>query len=87
MKLRVEQSGEGAAIQFPTESLSALEVAPGSEVDMAVEGRSVCLFSTPKRPALQEMVAEMQRLGGRDYDFGQYEWPPDEWPDPEEAGE
>ncbi len=87
MKLRVEQSGEGAAIQLPAEALSALQVAPGSEIDMAVEGRSVRLFSTPKWPALQEIAAEMERLGGRDYDFGQYEWPPDEWPDLEEAGE
>ena len=86
MKLRVERWGDKAAIQLPAEALSALQVAPGGEVDMAVEGRSIRLFSALKRPDLQDIMAEMERLGGRDYDYGQFDWPPDEWPDPEEAG-
>lgn len=83
MKVQIAKWGNSAAVRLPKAVLEHLGVEAGAELDVFVEGRSVRLSAPAPRPSMDEVVAEMKRLGGAEYDHGQYDWPVEpleEWP-------
>ena len=88
MKVQVAKWGNSAAVRLPKVLLEQLGVEAGAELDVVVEGRSVRLSAPSRRPSMDDVVAEMKRLGGGGYDHGQYDWPDEplaDWPTDEPA--
>jgi antitoxin MazE len=82
MKVQIAKWGNSAAIRLPKAVLELLDVRPGSEFEVSIEGKTLRLAPVRKRyPTLDELVAEMKRLGP-DYDYGQHEWSAagEDWP-------
>jgi antitoxin MazE len=83
MKVQIAKWGNSAAVRLPKAVLEQLGVDAGAELDLVLEGRSLRLSPPSRQPSMDEVVAEMKRLGGAGYDHGQYEWPEEpltEWP-------
>jgi antitoxin MazE len=82
MKVQIAKWGNSAAVRLPKVLVDELGLAPGSELDIVVEGGTFRLSPTRQRPSLETVVAEMKRLGGRGYDYGQHDWPDsaEDWP-------
>lgn len=83
MKVQIAKWGNSAAVRLPKTVLDELGVKPGSELDMVVEGRQLRLSPARKVRTIEEVVEEMKRLGGADYDYGQDLWPDriEDWPE------
>jgi antitoxin component of MazEF toxin-antitoxin module len=76
MRVKIAKWGNSAAIRLPKAVMEDLNLDEGSELDLSLVGgelRAVAIKST-ETPSLDELVAEMRRLGGSDYDFGAEEW-------------
>ena len=65
MKVKIAKWGNSAAVRLPKAALDATGLAPGTEVDVLVEGRDLVLRAARVFPryTLGELVAEMDRLG------------------------
>ncbi len=76
MRVKIAKWGNSAAIRLPKAVMEGLKVDEGAEIELSlVEGelRGIAIRSG-KRASLEQLVAEMKRLGGADYDFGAEEW-------------
>jgi antitoxin MazE len=66
MKLQIAKWGNSAAIRLPKAVLELLDVQPGSELEVTIEGRTMKLVAARggnRFPTLEELVAEMKRVG------------------------
>lgn len=77
MRVKIAKWGNSAAIRLPKAVMDEMHLSEGTELDIRVEDGKVIVrpVSDPFRGTLEDMVAEMQALGGADYDYGQEEWP------------
>lgn len=78
-KVAVSRWGNSTAIRLPRAVVDALGLVPGQTVDVAVEnGRAVIARSTSRKlaPPLEDMIAEMDRLGWEN-EPETVEWGPD----------
>jgi antitoxin MazE len=66
-KVAVSRWGNSTAIRLPRAVVDALGLVPGQTVDLTVEDGKAVLSAPPRSPrrvpTLEEMVAEMDRLG------------------------
>jgi antitoxin MazE len=78
MKVQVAKWGNSAAVRLPKAVAQELGLSPGSQLDLVVEGREVRLRPVRKtsRELLQEMIAEMKRLGPEN-EPEEVDWGPD----------
>ena len=86
MKVQIAKWGNSAAVRLPKSVLEEMGVSPGSELNLVVEGRELRLSPARKRRTIEDIVEEMKRLGGADYDHGQNVWPDpiEDWPEYED---
>lgn len=65
MKVKVAKWGNSLGVRLPKAAAEAAGLCPGAEVDVVVEGGDLRLKSPLRtsRQLLEEMVAEMKRLG------------------------
>jgi antitoxin MazE len=65
MKIQAAKWGNSTAVRLPKSVARELGIAPGSQLDIVVEGREVRLRPVRKtsRELLEEMIAEAKRLG------------------------
>jgi antitoxin MazE len=76
MRVKIARWGNSAAIRLPKAMIEGLHLSEGAELDLRLVGgelRAVTVPST-QTPSLAELVAEMKKLGGADYDFGAGDW-------------
>lgn len=89
MKTRLGKWGNSAAVRLPKAVVDELGLAPGQELDIEVGGGEARIrpHAATRRQRLQELVAEMKRLGPENQppmvDQGEL---PSEWPDYEGPG-
>ncbi len=88
MGARISRWGDSLAVRLPKAVLDQLGLKEGQEVDLVVKEGEVRIRPVGKRPTLDELVAEMDRLGP-DYEPPFEDWGilPSEWPaydEPEE---
>lgn len=83
MKVQIAKWGNSAAVRLPKVVLDELGLQPGSELDMVVEDGHLRLSPAIMTPTIEHIVAEMTRLGGPQYDYGQNDWPDpiEDWPE------
>jgi antitoxin MazE len=80
MRVKVAKWGNSLGVRLPKAAVDAAGLEVGSELDIAVEGSDLRLKKgSPRIPRyrLEDMVAEMKRLGGRDAEPETVEWGPD----------
>jgi len=81
MKVKVAKWGNSLALRLPKEYVSELGLSVGSEVELGREGTRVVAETRPMGAIphykLEDLVAEMKRLGGRDAEPETVEWGPD----------
>ena len=79
MKVKVAKWGNSLGLRLPKAAAEAAGLEPGVEVDVTVEGRDLRIRRPLpiKRYLLEDLVAEMKRLGGRDAEPETVEWGPD----------
>lgn len=76
MRTLIGKWGNSAAVRLPKTVLDELGLALGQELEIDIVKRSLRLSPVGTGvPNLDDLVAEMKRLGGEDYDYGQEEWP------------
>jgi antitoxin MazE len=78
MKVKVAKWGNSLGVRLPKAAVVAAGLKPGSELDVTVEGSDL-LLKQPLRTTkylLEEMVAEMKRLGPEN-EPETVEWGPD----------
>ncbi len=79
-KVAVSRWGNSTAIRLPRAVVDALGLVPGQTVDLTVEdGKAVIareLPSRPRIPTLEEMIAEMDRIGWQ-HEPETVDWGPD----------
>ena len=65
MKVQLARWGNSTAVRLPKAVTEELGLRPGSQLDVTVEGRELRLRPLQQTPRelLEEMVAEMKRLG------------------------
>ncbi len=92
MKVRVSKWGNSLAVRLPKAAVEEFGLKEGGEVDLKVEEGAARLTPlAPPAPTLEDLVAEMKRLGPEnappfeDWGILPSEWPeydgpgPDEW--------
>ncbi|MEJ8574345.1 AbrB/MazE/SpoVT family DNA-binding domain-containing protein [Microbaculum marinum] len=88
MKIRVARWGNSLAVRLPKAAAEELGLEEGGEVDLSVEDGTALLKPVARRgPTLQDLVAEMKRLGPQneppfeDWGILPSEWPDEDWSD------
>ena len=78
MKVKVAKWGNSLGVRLPKAAAEAAGLKPGSELDVTVEGSGLRLKQPVRssRHVLEEMVAEMKRLGP-EHEPETVEWGPD----------
>lgn len=80
MKVKVAKWGNSLGLRLPKAAAEAAGLKAGSEVEVTVQGRELRVLSPVKvkssRQLLEEMVAEMKRLGA-DAEPETVDWGPD----------
>jgi len=78
MKVKVAKWGNSLGVRLPKAAAEAAGLRPGAEVDVVVEGGDLRLKSPLRtsRQLLEEMVAEMKRLGSENVPE-MVDWGPD----------
>ncbi len=80
MKVKVAKWGNSVAVRIPKSVADDLGLRPGSIVDLERNGTMVAIHAEPKvkipRYRLEDLVAEMKRLGPQD-ESETVEWGPD----------
>lgn len=75
MRVKIAKWGNSAAIRLPKAVMEELNLGEGSELDLTTTGGELHAVSVkPVHPSLEQLVAEMKRLGGAAYDFGAEDW-------------
>ena len=76
MRVKISKWGNSAAIRLPKAVMDEMELGEGAELDLRMVAGElrVVAVSTGSRPSLDQLVADMKRLGGADYDFGAEDW-------------
>ena len=79
MKVKVAKWGNSLGVRLPKAAAEAAGLKAGSELDVTVEGSDLRLKKPLQIPhyRLEDLVAEMKRLGGRDAEPETVEWGPD----------
>jgi antitoxin MazE len=76
MRVKIAKWGNSAAIRLPKAVMDEMRLTEGAELDLRLdkgELRAVAV-SRGESETLDQLVAEMRRLGGANYDFGAEEW-------------
>ena len=76
MRVKIAKWGNSAAIRLPKAVMEEMRLNEGGELDLSMIGgelRAIAVRTSPS-PTLGQLVAEMKKLGGADYDFGAEEW-------------
>ncbi len=78
MRVQIARWGNSTAVRLPKAVTDELGLAPGSQLDLVVEGREVRLrpVRTTPQQLLQDMIAEARRLGP-EYEPEEVDWGPD----------
>ena len=63
MSVRVSKWGNSLAVRLPKAVLDKLNLREGQRLDIIVEGREARLKPVSARPSLEDIVAEIKRLG------------------------
>jgi antitoxin MazE len=78
MKVTVAKWGNSLGLRLPKQLVDELGLAPGSQVELAREGTKLVAETSNRRQIpryrLEDLVAEMKRLGGRDAEPETIEW-------------
>lgn len=81
MKVKVAKWGNSLGVRLPKQFVDELGLQPGSTVDLEKDGSRLAIETAPKPKIpyyrLEDLVAEMKRLGGRDAEPETIEWGPD----------
>lgn len=81
MKVTVAKWGNSLGLRLPKQLADELGLAAGSQVDLGREGSRLVAETRASRQIpryrLEDLVAEMERLGGRDAAPEMVEWGPD----------
>jgi antitoxin MazE len=79
MKVKVAKWGNSLGVRLPKAAAEAAGVGPGTELDLVVDGSGFHLRAPAKtsRELLEDMVAEMKRLGGAAAAPETVDWGPD----------
>ena len=79
MKVKVAKWGNSLGLRLPRAAIEATGLKPGSEVNVTIEGQDLRVRQTRRIPRyrLEDLVAEMKRLGGPENDPGTVDWGPD----------
>lgn len=81
MKAKLAKWGNSLALRLPKQYVSELGLSEGSVVELGREGTKVVAETRPERSIpryrLEDLVAEMKRLGGRDAEPATVDWGPD----------
>jgi len=88
MRTRVAKWGNSLAVRLPKVVTDRLCVAPGTPLDVTREGTRIVIETAIETandpiPRLEDLAAEMRRLGGASYDpgGGDLRDQPGEWPE------
>jgi antitoxin MazE len=78
MKVHVARWGNSTAMRFPKSVVDALRLEPGTQLNLAIEGRDIRLthLRPTSRGLLDDMVKEAQRLGPA-FEPETVDWGPD----------
>jgi antitoxin MazE len=78
MKVQVARWGNSSAVRLPKVVADELNLRPGSQLELTVEGGEMRLRRARRTPRerLQEMIAEAKRLGP-EYEPESVDWGPD----------
>ena len=78
MKVQLAKWGNSTAVRLPKAVAQELGLEPGTQLDLVVEGREMRLRPVQKssRELLEEIVAEMKRLGPEN-EPEEVDWGPD----------
>jgi antitoxin component of MazEF toxin-antitoxin module len=76
MRVKITKWGNSAAIRLPKAVMDELRLCEGAELDVTTVGGELRAVAVRPEtgPSLAQLVAEMKRLGGADYDFGAEDW-------------
>jgi antitoxin MazE len=81
MRVTVAKWGNSLGLRLPKQLVEELGLAPGSQLELAREGTRLVAETSNRRQIpryrLEDLVAEMKRLGGRDAEPETIEWGPD----------
>jgi antitoxin MazE len=79
MKVKVAKWGNSLGLRLPKAAVEATGLKPGAEVDVVIEGRDLRVRQTRPIPRyrLEDLVAEMKRLGGPENEPETVDWGPD----------
>lgn len=81
MKVKVARWGNSLGVRLPKAAAEAAGLKAGTVLDVVVDGDKVTLKAAPRQPLpwyrLEDMVAEMKRLGGASAAPETVEWGPD----------
>jgi len=79
MKVKIAKWGNSLGVRLPKAAAEAAGLKAGVELDVTVEGSELRLRKPLRIPyyRLEDMVAEMKRLGGREAEPETVEWGPD----------
>jgi antitoxin MazE len=81
MKVTVTKWGNSLGLRLPKQIADELGLVAGSQVELAREGTKIVAETGSRRRIpryrLEDLVAEMKRLGGRDAEPETVEWGPD----------
>jgi antitoxin MazE len=78
MRVQIAKWGNSTALRIPKSIVDALRLKPGQEMELVVEGQEARLkpIRTPPFYRLEDLVAEMKRLGP-EYEPALEDWGPD----------
>lgn len=76
MKVQIAKWGNSAAVRLPKSVLEEMGVELGATLNVVVDGSSIRLSPVRRRPTIDEIVAEMKRLGA-DAQPPLVDWGPD----------
>src|SRR5690348_2693770 len=78
MKVKIAKWGNSLGVRLPKAAAEAAGLKAGVELDVTVEGSELRLRKPLRIPyyRLEDMVAEMKRLGGREAEPETVEWGP-----------
>lgn len=78
MKVKIAKWGNSLGVRLPKVAADMAGVAPGTELDLTVDGGGIHLRAPTKssRDLLEEMVAEAKRLGP-EFEPKTVDWGPD----------
>ena len=81
MKVKVAKWGNSLGLRLPKQLADELGLAAGSQVELGREGTKLVAETKPGRRIpryrLEDLIAEMDRLGGRDAAPETVQWGPD----------